>query len=154
MTTLPRKSMLPSDHSETLDPQDWDSVRSLGHRMLDDMFDYIATIRERPVWQPIPDVVRAQFREDLPREPTDLRALATTQGQRSGRSKRSQKSHSSLLTCAATLFSRTIGVWPIASTMLARAPFIIYLASQMISPSSSASPSIEAPPIRCFIADS
>jgi aromatic-L-amino-acid/L-tryptophan decarboxylase len=72
MTTLPRKSMLPSDRSETLDPQDWDSVRSLGHRMLDDMFDYIATIRERPVWQPIPEVVRAQFRQDLPREPTDL----------------------------------------------------------------------------------
>ena len=27
--------------------------------MLDDMIDYIADIRERPVWQPIPDVVRA-----------------------------------------------------------------------------------------------
>jgi aromatic-L-amino-acid decarboxylase len=72
MTIQPRKSILPSDRSETLDPQDWDSIRSLGHRMLDDMFDYVATIRERPVWQPIPDVVRAQFREDLPREPTDL----------------------------------------------------------------------------------
>jgi aromatic-L-amino-acid decarboxylase len=72
MTTLPRKSMLPSDRSETLDPQDWDGIRNLGHRMLDDMFDYIATIRERPVWQPIPEVVRAQFRQDLPRDPTDL----------------------------------------------------------------------------------
>ena len=43
-------------------------IRALGHRMLDDMIDYVATIRERPVWQPIPDVVRAQFREELPRE--------------------------------------------------------------------------------------
>jgi aromatic-L-amino-acid/L-tryptophan decarboxylase len=72
MTSQTRNSMLPPDRSETLDPHDWDGIRSLGHRMLDDMFDYIATIRERPVWQPIPDVVRAQFREDLPREPTDL----------------------------------------------------------------------------------
>jgi aromatic-L-amino-acid/L-tryptophan decarboxylase len=58
--------------SETLDPREWDDIRALGHRMLDDMFDYMATIRERPVWRPIPDVVRAQFRERLPRQPTDL----------------------------------------------------------------------------------
>ncbi len=61
--------------SETLDPQDWTELRALGHRMLDDMIDYVATIRERPVWQPIPDVVRAQFREELPRranEPADV----------------------------------------------------------------------------------
>ena len=61
--------------SETLDPQDWADLRALGHRMLDDMIDHIATIRERPVWQPIPDVVRAQFREELPRganEPADV----------------------------------------------------------------------------------
>jgi len=60
---------------ENLDPQDWTALRALGHRMLDDMIDYIATIRERPVWQPIPDVVRAQFREELPRgasEPADV----------------------------------------------------------------------------------
>jgi glutamate/tyrosine decarboxylase-like PLP-dependent enzyme len=57
---------------ETLDPKCWDETRALAHRMLDDMIDYVATIRERPVWQPIPDVVRAQFRESLPREPTDL----------------------------------------------------------------------------------
>jgi aromatic-L-amino-acid decarboxylase len=57
---------------ETLDPQDWVDLRALGHRMLDDMIDHVATIRERPVWQPIPDVVRAQFREQLPREANEL----------------------------------------------------------------------------------
>jgi aromatic-L-amino-acid decarboxylase len=72
MTRPLHKTLLESDQSETLDPQDWDDIRSLGHRMLDDMVDYIATIRERPVWQPIPDVVREQFREGLPREATDL----------------------------------------------------------------------------------
>jgi len=56
----------------TLDPQDWDEVRALGHRMLDDMIDYAAEIRDRPVWQPIPDGVRARFREQLPEKPCDL----------------------------------------------------------------------------------
>ena len=40
--------------------------------MLDDMFDYAANIRERPVWSPIPDDVRARFRAALPRAPTAL----------------------------------------------------------------------------------
>ncbi len=51
------------DPQSTLDPQDWPSFRDQGHRMLDDMFDYLETIRERPVWQPMPDAVRARFRE-------------------------------------------------------------------------------------------
>src|SRR5579863_5471410 len=58
--------------SETLDPQNWDEIRALGHRMLDDMIDSIANIRERPVWRPIPDAVRARFRAELPRQPSDL----------------------------------------------------------------------------------
>jgi aromatic-L-amino-acid/L-tryptophan decarboxylase len=68
----PRDGVLHSTPGETLDPREWDDIRALGHRMLDDMIDYIATIRERPVWRPIPDVVRAQFREGLPRQPTEL----------------------------------------------------------------------------------
>jgi glutamate/tyrosine decarboxylase-like PLP-dependent enzyme len=54
---------------ETLDPQDWQSLRDLGHRMVDDMMDYLATVRERPVWQPIPDDVRAHFNQPLPKQP-------------------------------------------------------------------------------------
>jgi glutamate/tyrosine decarboxylase-like PLP-dependent enzyme len=63
---------LSAEASQTLDPRDWDELRAQGHRMLDDMIDYISTIRERPVWQPIPDAVRAQFRETLPRGPAAL----------------------------------------------------------------------------------
>ena len=40
--------------------------------MLEDMFDYLEHLRARPVWQPIPEAVREQFREPLPRKPTDL----------------------------------------------------------------------------------
>ena len=43
--------------------------------MLDDILDYIENIRERPVWQPIPDAERARFRADLPAGPGDLAAV-------------------------------------------------------------------------------
>ena len=63
---------LQPEAGETLDPRDWDEIRALGHRMLDDMIDNIASIRQRPVWQPIPDAVRARFREALPLAPSAL----------------------------------------------------------------------------------
>ncbi|MGP0073635.1 MAG: pyridoxal phosphate-dependent decarboxylase family protein [Bryobacteraceae bacterium] len=59
----------------TLDPSDWPSFRAQGHRMLDDMLDYLEHIRERPVWQPIPEGVRARFRDRLPLGPLDLSAV-------------------------------------------------------------------------------
>jgi aromatic-L-amino-acid/L-tryptophan decarboxylase len=58
-----------------LDPADWPGVRAQGHRMLDDMFDYLEHIRARPVWQPIPDGVRARFHAAAPTAPTDLAAV-------------------------------------------------------------------------------
>lgn len=56
---------------ETLDPTDWDEMRALAHRMVDDAIDYLATVGERPVWQPVPDEVAARFEEPAPRTPTD-----------------------------------------------------------------------------------
>ena len=56
----------------SLDPQDWSEFRSLAHRMLDEAIDGIANVRARPVWQPIPDEVRAAVRGEVPREATDL----------------------------------------------------------------------------------
>ncbi len=53
---------------QSLDPADWTATRALGHRMLDDMFDYVETLRDRPVWQPIPADVKAQFDQPLPLE--------------------------------------------------------------------------------------
>ncbi|CAM3526836.1 Cytochrome D ubiquinol oxidase subunit I [Bordetella sputigena] len=58
----------------SLDPVDWTDLRAQGHRMLDDMFDYLAGLRERPVWQPAPAGVRAGFSEPLPRQPSSLEA--------------------------------------------------------------------------------
>src|SRR5579859_3475591 len=66
---------MPHPHSNrngSLDPKDWESFRSQGHQMLDDMFNYLENIRERPVWQPLPSDTRARFRGTLPIAPTDL----------------------------------------------------------------------------------
>jgi len=65
----------PMPDPPTLDPEDWTETRELGHRMLDDMFDYLEQIRGRPAWQPIPAAVRGSFRAALPESPTDLEAV-------------------------------------------------------------------------------
>jgi aromatic-L-amino-acid decarboxylase len=62
----------------TLDPEDWDAIRALGHRMLDDMVDHMAGLRERPVWQPMPDGAREALRQPLPRGPGNLEAAYDT----------------------------------------------------------------------------
>ena len=68
--------LIDSEHAEgSLDPADWQSLRMQGHSMLDDMFDYLEQLRQRPVWQPIPDEVRHSFREPLPQAPTELAAV-------------------------------------------------------------------------------
>lgn len=51
----------------TLDPDDWERFRSLAHRMVDDTIAELASLRDRPAWQPMPDAVRAALREPLPR---------------------------------------------------------------------------------------
>jgi aromatic-L-amino-acid decarboxylase len=56
----------------SLDPADWDGVRAQGHRMLDDMFDHLQTLREQPVWRPIPAELRQAHRTPPPRGPGDL----------------------------------------------------------------------------------
>jgi len=54
---------------ETLDPADWEAMRKLGHRMIDDMLNYLETVRDRPVWQHVPDQVKAHFTSAVPQQP-------------------------------------------------------------------------------------
>lgn len=51
-----------------LDPQDWDAMRMLGHRMIDDMLDYLQNVRDHPVWQPVPPDVRNTLSSTLPQD--------------------------------------------------------------------------------------
>ncbi len=60
---------------QDLDPDDWPAFRAQAHAMLDDMLDHVATVREGPVWRPLPDETRAAFQGLAPRGPTDLAAV-------------------------------------------------------------------------------
>lgn len=60
---------------QTLDPQDWSSLRTLGHRMVDEMLAFLENIRERPAWQRVPDEVREQFSVPIPQEPQGAEAV-------------------------------------------------------------------------------
>ncbi len=62
-------SIEPMEPEESLDPQDWEGFRELCHGMLDEALDFLQQARERPVWTPVPDAVKAKLREDLPAEP-------------------------------------------------------------------------------------
>ncbi len=54
------------DGEETLDPEDWGAFRRLAHRSLDQMLDVQEHVRERPVWQQMPEAVEERFLEGAP----------------------------------------------------------------------------------------
>jgi glutamate/tyrosine decarboxylase-like PLP-dependent enzyme len=54
---------------ESLDPESWDAMRALGHRMVDDMMGYLEQDRDRPAWQPVSDSAKAALERPLPRAP-------------------------------------------------------------------------------------
>jgi aromatic-L-amino-acid/L-tryptophan decarboxylase len=56
-------------HYETLDPENWNEMRTLAHRMVDDAITYLETVRERPIWQQVPDEVARHFESPAPRNP-------------------------------------------------------------------------------------
>jgi glutamate/tyrosine decarboxylase-like PLP-dependent enzyme len=60
---------------DSLDPADWSGLRALGHRMLDDMFDHVAGLRDGPVWQKMPETMRQELRRPLPHDPQPAEAV-------------------------------------------------------------------------------
>lgn len=62
-------------HMQDLDPTDWTGFRAQAHKMLDDILDHTAGLRDQPVWQPMPTQVRSNFSASAPLEPTDLTAV-------------------------------------------------------------------------------
>lgn len=50
----------------TLDPEDWDAFRALGHRLVDGLIDDWRRVRERPTWRPVPDEARTALAPDAP----------------------------------------------------------------------------------------
>lgn len=66
VTKKPNREML---REETLDPADWLQMRQLGHKMLDDVVDYLEAVRARPVWQPVPAKIKTNFQKPVPHCP-------------------------------------------------------------------------------------
>src|SRR5256714_11523723 len=60
----PEISLAPADARE------WEELRLLGHRMVDEMLQYLRTARERPVWRPVPAEVRERLSGPAPRQST------------------------------------------------------------------------------------
>jgi len=52
----------------SLDPENWDDFRCLAHETLDAALDYVARVRERPVWSPVPEQVKQELDKFAPAE--------------------------------------------------------------------------------------
>jgi aromatic-L-amino-acid decarboxylase len=64
--SLTEQQDLTRQGNEDLDPSDWEELRALAHRMLDDSLDYLRDRREQPVWQPMPEEARRALQAPLP----------------------------------------------------------------------------------------
>ena len=52
----------------SLDPEDWEELRQLGHQAFDDMLEYLKSVADRPAWQPLPNAAKQLFEQDTPRQ--------------------------------------------------------------------------------------
>ena len=55
---------------ETLDPKDWEQHKALMHQMIEDAFDYTKNVRDRKIWQQMPQDVLDEFTTSLPKKET------------------------------------------------------------------------------------
>jgi aromatic-L-amino-acid decarboxylase len=60
---------------ETLDPENWEQMRELAHRVADDVLTYYQTVRERPAWQEVPAEAAANLTVPAPQGPSDPAAV-------------------------------------------------------------------------------
>lgn len=61
--------MTDKNEFETLDPQNWEEMRTLAHRIVDDAIDYLENVQKRPVWQAVPAEAAKNLDKPLPRKP-------------------------------------------------------------------------------------
>lgn len=69
LTDLPARPPLEPHPELSLDPVDWEALRALGHRMVDDVIRFHATLGDRPAWQPFPESHKDALRQPLPHAP-------------------------------------------------------------------------------------
>lgn len=64
--------MSPQAKEISLDPHDWDAFRSTAHAALDEAIELVRTIREQPVWRPVPDTAKTSVHGPLPQHGSSL----------------------------------------------------------------------------------
>ncbi|PSL21764.1 pyridoxal phosphate-dependent decarboxylase family protein [Shimia abyssi] len=57
---------------ESLDPSDWSNAQSIAHKMVDDAIEHLSSVRDRTVWQDLPDGIRTHFKAAAPNDPMPL----------------------------------------------------------------------------------
>jgi len=62
---LTLSSSLVTKKNTSLDPVDWSSARCVTYNLLDSLLNFIQSVRDRPVWQPIPADVRITLESQL-----------------------------------------------------------------------------------------
>src|SRR5690606_20426455 len=65
-TETPDRPDLPPRPEEGLDPDNWEALRALGHRMVDDVVAFHRGLSDRPAWQPLPPETRDALRRPPP----------------------------------------------------------------------------------------
>lgn len=50
-----------STFEDSLDPADWEQVRTVAHRMVDDAIMHLRDVRDRSVWREMPSHVHERF---------------------------------------------------------------------------------------------
>ncbi len=73
MKNMKKEALLTEE--KTLDPQDWSALNELGHRMLDDLFHYLETTRQRPVYKKPTAEAIASTQQPLPQSPQEASAV-------------------------------------------------------------------------------
>jgi len=66
------KEIDPPKIEEGLDPSDWDDLQSTAHQIIDDAISHVRDVRDRPLWQNMPDAVRNAYAAPLPLESNAL----------------------------------------------------------------------------------
>lgn len=61
-----------TDVAGSLDPADWDEFRRVAHGVVEDAIARIASLRDGPVWRPMPPAARARFDAPPPLAPQPL----------------------------------------------------------------------------------
>ena len=56
----------------SLDPEDWEELRQLGHQAFDDAIEYLKAVGDRPAWQPLPTAAKQIFEQATPRQGMQL----------------------------------------------------------------------------------